>query len=269
MNPDHDRYLLAAFLPEDDRRALERDAEGDDAAREMVRASHELRAFIGEAEALRADAGSAPALAFLAAARLVSGRTDGAWDDLLERLERRLDDRPGARVTYDRLAARIRELEAASDAEAHFRRISGSDPPRIHRLRPLFAAAAVLLAVALTGVLGRALEDPVARAAHRSLVRSSRSTFRGTVTGDAAPYARAAAGRHVVLGLWPVYDRDLLASVQREIADPDSAAGWLLAGQLRLMLGDHDGARFALEQAREGGLEREASGLLELIPDGD
>lgn len=267
MTSDHDRYLLAAFLPDGERLALEREAEGDETALEMVRVSHELRDFIGEAEALRVDAGSEAALAFLAAARLASGRDDPEWSGLLDRLERRLDERIGAREAYRSLAARIRELEAASDAEAHFRRISGSDPPRIHRLRPLVAAAAVLAAVALTGVLGRVLEDPVALAAHRSLLRSSRAGFRGAPTGDATPYARAAAGRRVVFGLWPTYDRKLLSGIERDLTEPDSAAGWLLAGQLRLMLGDHDGARTALRQARDGGLDREASILLDLIAD--
>lgn len=263
MAPDPDRYLLAAFLPDDERMALEQEAEEDPTALEMIRASHELRTFVEEANAV--DDVSESTLAFLAASRLASGNAEPEWQALLERLERRLDERPAARETYRLLTARIQELESGSNAEAHFRRIAGSNPPRVHRLRPLLVAAAVVVAVAVTGVLGHLLEDPVARSAHRSVLRSTRVTYRGTSIGNAAPYEKAAAGRIMVLGIWPIYDTQLLRRIEGEMTEPDSADEWLLLGQVRLMLGDRDGAAQALEHVHGPGAEREAATLLQLI----
>ena len=261
-----ERYLLAAFLPEAERDALRREAGEDPRALDLIRASEALHAFIGEADELLSDASSESALAFLAASRISPGPRAPEWSALLERLEAEVNRRPEARAKYEELFDRIWSLEAGSDAEAHFRRLSGPDPPRVVRLRPLLAAAAAIAAVAIAGILGRALEDPVARAAHESLVRSSRSAFRGA-SAEGTAYGSAVRARHVILGLWPSYDRKVLESIDREMSEPDSAYAWLLAGQVRLMLGDCDGASVALRRARDLGLGVEATSLLERIDD--
>lgn len=269
MSEDPDRYLLAAFLPDDEAAALERAARGDDEASGMIRASRALRAMIGDVAALRSDAASEPALAFLAAARLAEGSPDREWKVLLDRLERRVTERPESLAVYRRLQDRIRQLESGSDAEAHFRRISGTDPPRIRSIRPLLAAAAVLLIVATAGVLGRVLEDPVARAAHESVRRTARAapSFRGAPGPAPDARRRAADARRLVLGLWPVYDRAALADLARDPADSDVPGDWLLVGQARLMLGDRRGAELALLRVTRP--DPEAARLLQLIAEDD
>jgi hypothetical protein len=269
MSEDPDRYLLAAFLPDDEAAALERAARGDDEASGMIRASRALRAMIGDVAALRSDAASEPALAFLAAARLAEGSPDREWKVLLDRLERRVTERPESLAVYRRLQDRIRQLESGSDADAHFRRLSGTDPPRIRSIRPLLAAAAVLLIVATAGVLGRVLEDPVARAAHESVRRTARAapSFRGAPGPAPDARRRAADARRLVLGLWPVYDRAALADLARDPADSDVPGDWLLVGQARLMLGDRRGAELALLRVTRP--DPEAARLLQLIAEDD
>lgn len=267
MNDDTDRFLLAAFLPADERRMLEREAGDDPLAAELMRASDALREALGEAAALRDDPGTPVALAYLAATRRFGAAGNTDWETLLTRLEERLVASPDARDAYRALGERIESLERESDAEVHFRRLTGQRPPRVLPLRSLLAAAAVVLAVAGTAFVGRLQEDPVARAAHEALRHASVRglAFRGEDGVRESVRLRLLEARSLRFGLWPRYDIEAIDAARRELGLPRTAEDWLLVGASGLMAGDRISAQLALHQATRMSLDPTPRRLLEVL----
>lgn len=265
MNDDPDRFLLAAFLPDEDRRRLVDEAGYDPRAAELIRASEALRQAVGEAAALRDDPGTPVALAYIAATRRFGTSGDTAWDAMLERLEERMMASPAAREAYRTLQERIEDLERNSDAEVHFRRLTGERPPRVLPLRSLLAAAVVVVAVIGTAIAGRLQEDPVARAAHDALRHASVGglAFRGEDGIREAVRLQLLEARRLRLGLWPRYDIDAIDAARRELGLPRTAEDWLLVGVSGLMAGEREAAQIALQQASLMGANPTARRLLD------
>lgn len=268
MNPGNtaERVLLAALLPDEDRAAWLSDANPGGPGRAAIERLEKGLADAG----LRPDA-SESTMDTLAAHR--SGLLPAerpAFDRRVEQLATTLPDAGDVLARWRERCERMAALDASLPAEAHFERLSGrsaspgrtAEPARVHRLWPVrwWAAAAVVVTLGAAGAIGRVSEDEDARAAWRSVEARIDMRTRGPqAASDFGSWTQRALGsRSLRLGLWPVYDRDALDALERDVLESEdgSPESLLLLGELRLMRGEREAGLVALRAAAGAGNEQ-------------
>ncbi len=245
--PSSELDILAAFLDEPERRALEADAGNDLGRAQTIAESYRLKDTLERGGAIEARDLDDLVLAF---ATLGDDPVSNTWRS---RIRDRLGQDPVAAQRAEDLRQQVRGLEAGSDAAAHFARLTGrAAAPGPRRSGLWLAAASVVVLVLAHGIYEGVTEDPVRRAAWSQLERP-RPTRGSAFAASELQRANemALASRRTVLGLWPRYDQARLLAADALLTGRDDPPAVLLRAQIQAAAGQFERSRRTLEAAAQ------------------
>lgn len=230
--PSSDLDILAAFLEEPERLALEADAGNDLERAQTIAESHRLKAALERGDSIEARDMDDLLLAF---ASLGDHSVSNTWRS---RIAARLEENPAAAERRLELLAGLDRLEAGSDAAAHFARLTGhAAAPGPSRRGLWLAAASVVLLVLAHGIYGNVTEDPVRYAAWSQLDRPRPTRGSANAASDLRRANELAlASRKTVFGLWPRYDEARLEEADALLTGRDDSLAVLLRGRIQQIL---------------------------------
>ena len=240
--PSSQLDILAAFLDEPTRQALEADAGNDRDRAETIAESYRLKEALERGGALEAQDMDELLLAF---ATIGDGSVSQTWRS---RIRERLAADPVAAKKAEELRRQVGSLEAGSDAAAHFARLTGhSAAPGPSRRGLWLAAASLVFLVLAHGIYESAIEDPVRLAAWSQLERPRPTRGDAFATSELQrANEMALASRKTVFGLWPRYDQARLLAADALLTGRDDPPAVLLRAQIQAAAGQFERSRRTL-----------------------
>ncbi|MFT4604501.1 MAG: hypothetical protein ACI9W4_001232 [Rhodothermales bacterium] len=239
--------IVVAFLDETARQALEADI-GDDADRaQTVAESYRLKGVLEGGGALEARELDDLLLAF---STLGEGHAAHTWR---ARISEKLEGDPEAAGRAEDLRRQVADLEAGSDAAAHFARLTGhAAAPGPSRRGLWLAAASVVVLVLAHGLYESVVENPARRAAWSQLDRprpTRSAAFAATELQRANEMA--IVSRRTVFGLWPRYDQARLLEADAMLTGRDDPPAVLLRARIQATAGQFERSRGTLDAAAQ------------------
>lgn len=241
--PSPEPDILAAFLDEPARGALEAEAGSDPARAKVIEESYRLREALERGREIEALELTDLLVAFAA---LGDGPLSDTWRS---RIRERLREDPASAENIAQVRQKARSLEDGSNAADHFASLTGHDAAPGPSSRGLWlAAASVVFLVFSHGLFERITEDAVRRAAWSQIERP-RPTRAGAASDidRASEFAKAARGS--LLGMWPRYNQERLLQAESLLAGRTDPPAVLLRAQIQAAAGQFERSHQTLEGA--------------------